>query len=282
MPVVRVGRGGQAEAVNGLDMSGDFAGRAGAALVVGGSGGLGSVIAAELAARGSDVALTYRSNADAAAATADVVECCGRRCWTAAVDLSDDSSAAAAVEELAASAGGLHTLVYAAGPPRTATAPEPRRTGRDAGPARCRRGRLLRGDPRGVAASATSPRQHRGGDFGRHRAVPGARRPQRRPQGGGRGGCAGSGRGGGAFRRAGQQRGTGNAHRRNGPAAHGLGRPRRTGPSTQPGPTSRCKASAQLPTSPRQCAFWRRTGLATSPASTWPSMVATRPEHHRG
>jgi len=102
--------------VSELDLRQDFAGRAGAALVVGGSGGLGSVIAAELAARGSDLALTYRSDADAAAATAAVVERCGRRCWTAPADLSDDSSAAAAVEQLAAAAGGLHTLVYAAGP----------------------------------------------------------------------------------------------------------------------------------------------------------------------
>ena len=97
-------------------MSWDFAGRAGAALVVGGSGGLGSAIAAELAARGSDVTLTYRSSADAAAATAAEVERCGRRCWVTAADLSDDSSTAAAVEELAAVAGGLHSLVYAAGP----------------------------------------------------------------------------------------------------------------------------------------------------------------------
>lgn len=102
--------------MSGLDLSDDFAGRSGAALVVGGSGGLGSVIAGELAARGSDVALTYRSNAAAAAATAAGVECCGRRCWTAAADLSDDSSTAAAVAGLAAPAGGLHTLVYAAGP----------------------------------------------------------------------------------------------------------------------------------------------------------------------
>ncbi len=99
-----------------LDLSMDFAGRPGAALVVGGSGGLGSVIAAELAARGSDVALTYRSNAGAAAVAAAEVERCGRRSWTAAADLSDDSSTAAAVGELAAAAGGLHTLVYAAGP----------------------------------------------------------------------------------------------------------------------------------------------------------------------
>lgn len=101
--------------VIGPDLSKDFAGRSGAALVVGGSGGLGSAIAAELAARSSDVALTYLSNADAAAATAAEVERCGHRCWTAAADLTDDS-AAAVIEELADAAGGVHTLVYAAGP----------------------------------------------------------------------------------------------------------------------------------------------------------------------
>ena len=99
-----------------LDLARDFAGRAGAALVVGGSGGLGSAIAAELAARGSDVALTYRSNAASAEATAAEVGRHGRRGWIAAADLGDDESAAAAVEELAVAAGGLHTLVYAAGP----------------------------------------------------------------------------------------------------------------------------------------------------------------------
>ena len=107
---------GQAQPMSGLDVSTDFAGRAGAALVVGGSGGLGSVIAVELAARGSDVALTYRSNAAAAAAAAAEVEQLGRRSWTAAADLADDEAVSAAVAELAAAAGGLHTLVYAAGP----------------------------------------------------------------------------------------------------------------------------------------------------------------------
>ena len=99
-----------------LDLQQDFAGRAGAALVVGGSGGLGSVIAAELAARGSDVALTYRSNAASAEATAAEVGRRGRRSWIAAADLSDHTAPASATEELAAAAGGLHTLVYAAGP----------------------------------------------------------------------------------------------------------------------------------------------------------------------
>ena len=99
-----------------LDLSNDFAHRSGAALVVGGSGGLGAVIAAEMAARGSEVALTYRSNADAAAATAAQVEGLGRRCWLAAADLTDDEAVSSAVDELADAAGGLHTMVYAAGP----------------------------------------------------------------------------------------------------------------------------------------------------------------------
>ena len=99
-----------------LDLGQDFAGRAGAALVVGGSGGLGSVIAVELAARGSDVALTYRSNAETAAAARAEIEQLGRRSWATAADLADDEAAAAAVVQLAGAAGGLHTLVYAAGP----------------------------------------------------------------------------------------------------------------------------------------------------------------------
>ena len=99
-----------------LDLGQDFAGRAGAALVVGGSGGLGSVIAVELAARGSDVALTYRSNAEAAADVVAEVEQLGCRGWAAAVDLTDDEGVAAAIVELAGAADGLHTMVYAAGP----------------------------------------------------------------------------------------------------------------------------------------------------------------------
>ncbi len=102
--------------VSELDLSRDFAGRTGAALVLGGSGGLGAVIACELARRGSDVALTYRHNAAAASTTAARVQQLGRRCWQAAADLTDDKATAAAVDELADVAGGLHTMVYAAGP----------------------------------------------------------------------------------------------------------------------------------------------------------------------
>jgi NAD(P)-dependent dehydrogenase (short-subunit alcohol dehydrogenase family) len=83
---------------------------AGAALVVGASGGIGAAAARLLAARGSTVALTYRSTpVDALAAGL------GARTWR--LDVVDPAAAAAVVDEVADAHGGLHTLVYAAGPP---------------------------------------------------------------------------------------------------------------------------------------------------------------------
>jgi len=102
--------------VNRLDLSEDFAGRGGAALVVGGSGGLGAAIAAEFAARGSHVAITYRSNAAAAEETVTVIQGHRRNAWMAQADLTDDDATAEAVAELASAADGVHTLVYASGP----------------------------------------------------------------------------------------------------------------------------------------------------------------------
>ena len=57
----------------------DFVDRVGAAVVTGGSGGLGAAVAAMLAARGSDVAITYRANADAARDVVKEVEAASRR-----------------------------------------------------------------------------------------------------------------------------------------------------------------------------------------------------------
>ena len=90
----------------------DFAGRTGAALVIGGTGGIGRAVAAMLAERGSRVALTFRSNASAAD---DLVTELGEAAaWQ--LDLTDPD---ACVEVAAAAAeryGGLHTVVHAAGP----------------------------------------------------------------------------------------------------------------------------------------------------------------------
>jgi 3-oxoacyl-[acyl-carrier protein] reductase len=88
-------------------MDADFAGRTGAALVLGASGGLGSAIASLLAGRGSDVALTYRREAP---------ETSPPRTRAYRLDLRDADACAKVVDAAAADFGGLHTLVYAAGP----------------------------------------------------------------------------------------------------------------------------------------------------------------------
>jgi 3-oxoacyl-[acyl-carrier protein] reductase len=95
----------------------DFAGRTGAALVVGGSGGLGHAISRLLASRGSHVAVTYRSRPEAAAAAVASALEWGVRASAHGLDLTSDEEAADVVAEVAREYDGLHTLVYAAGPP---------------------------------------------------------------------------------------------------------------------------------------------------------------------
>jgi NAD(P)-dependent dehydrogenase (short-subunit alcohol dehydrogenase family) len=94
----------------------DFDGRPGVAIVTGGSGGLGAAVCRLLGERGSDVAVLYRSNEDAARAVAADVESFGRRAATTRVDLLDAVATAAAVDGVAAQFGGVHTLVHASGP----------------------------------------------------------------------------------------------------------------------------------------------------------------------
>jgi 3-oxoacyl-[acyl-carrier protein] reductase len=94
----------------------DFEGRTGTAVVVGGSGGLGAAVCRLLAERGSDVALTYHRNADAAAAVVADIEALGRTAAAEAVDLEDDAAVAAYLGRVAERFGGIHTVVYAAGP----------------------------------------------------------------------------------------------------------------------------------------------------------------------
>jgi NAD(P)-dependent dehydrogenase (short-subunit alcohol dehydrogenase family) len=89
----------------------DFSARPGAALVVGATGGIGAAIARMLRDRGSAVALTYRANA----AAADVLVAEGSAlAWQ--LDLTDADACARVLIEVAGAYGGIHTLVYAAGP----------------------------------------------------------------------------------------------------------------------------------------------------------------------
>lgn len=88
----------------------------GCALVIGGSGGVGSEIARVLARDGCTVALTYNRNRDKAERTAALVASEGRKAWIHQVDVQDPAAVEALVADIVAEAGGLHTLVYAAGP----------------------------------------------------------------------------------------------------------------------------------------------------------------------
>ncbi len=98
------------------DVSTDFATAPGAALVVGGSGGLGAAIARLLAARGSDVAVTFRRNEAAGQSVAEEAAGLGVRASAHALDVTSADDCAAALATVADAYDGLHTLVYAAGP----------------------------------------------------------------------------------------------------------------------------------------------------------------------
>jgi NAD(P)-dependent dehydrogenase (short-subunit alcohol dehydrogenase family) len=85
------------------------------ALVTGGSRGIGAAIARRLAQEGADVAFTYVSNADGAAAVAEQVQGLGRRALAIAADGADGDAVVAAVDRTAATLGGLDILVHNAG-----------------------------------------------------------------------------------------------------------------------------------------------------------------------
>lgn len=94
-------------------MAGEFAGKA--ALVSGGSGGVGRAIALELAGRGADVALTCHSHPERAEQVAAAVRQLGRRALVLPTDLTDASAAGRAVAQTVAGLGRLDVLAHAAG-----------------------------------------------------------------------------------------------------------------------------------------------------------------------
>lgn len=98
------------------DLSTDFAATTGAALVIGGSGGLGSAIALMLAARGAHVAVTFRDNENAALSVVAAAAESGVRSSAHQLDVTSADDCASLLAELTTTYGGLHTLIYAAGP----------------------------------------------------------------------------------------------------------------------------------------------------------------------
>jgi NAD(P)-dependent dehydrogenase (short-subunit alcohol dehydrogenase family) len=92
----------------------DFSERTGAALVVGGSGGLGRAIVRMLAERGSAVALTHHSR-DAEFSVQEAAAN-GAEARAYLLDFTDAEACKDVVDQATNDFGGLHTLVFAAGP----------------------------------------------------------------------------------------------------------------------------------------------------------------------
>jgi len=88
----------------------------GCALVIGGSGGLGSVICRRLAVAGSNILASYRSNADGAERVCAEARAEGVRAETAQLDLVDSEAIADLIQRAESDFGAVHTVVYAAGP----------------------------------------------------------------------------------------------------------------------------------------------------------------------
>ncbi|HEX5805935.1 MAG TPA: SDR family oxidoreductase [Macromonas sp.] len=88
----------------------------GAALVTGGSGGIGREIALALARAGSNVVLTYGRNKAAAEEAAAQIRAMGRQAEIASLAIEDADAVIQLVNGVVERFGSLHSVVYASGP----------------------------------------------------------------------------------------------------------------------------------------------------------------------
>jgi len=86
-----------------------------AALITGGSRGIGKAIALRLARQGADVAFSYRGNTGAAEATASEIEAIGTKALAVQGDVKDPESADAVVKAALEAFGKVDILVNNAG-----------------------------------------------------------------------------------------------------------------------------------------------------------------------
>lgn len=88
----------------------------GAALVFGGSGGIGQGVAIEFGRAGVPVAVGYRSKAEVAERVARDIRAAGATASTHQVDVTDPAQVDAALAAAVDAHGRVHTVVWAAGP----------------------------------------------------------------------------------------------------------------------------------------------------------------------
>jgi NAD(P)-dependent dehydrogenase (short-subunit alcohol dehydrogenase family) len=88
----------------------------GAAIIFGGSGGIGQGVAVEFAKAGADVAICYRSKKEAAEQAAEAVRSHGVKASIHQVDVREVPQVEAVVEAAAAAHGRVHSMVWGAGP----------------------------------------------------------------------------------------------------------------------------------------------------------------------
>src|SRR5215472_8721203 len=85
------------------------------ALVTGGTGGMGRVIAVQLAADGFDVAVAYAGSVDLADATVKEIAEHGRRGAAFAADIADEDAVSAVFDAVEDRFGRLDVVVHTAG-----------------------------------------------------------------------------------------------------------------------------------------------------------------------
>ena len=98
-----------------MTAGGDGGDRVRIALVTGGTGGMGRVIAARLAADGFDVAVAYAGEMDLADATVGEIKAQGRRGAAFAADIADSDAVSALFDAVEDRFGHLDVVVHTAG-----------------------------------------------------------------------------------------------------------------------------------------------------------------------